>query len=390
MSDQIKVQTLDPLRASLAQMEALFGTGEFEEAATCVIGFLQQTTGTPREAIRESAAILLERYNELAAENLAQSNPGPRDSSCASLLHIHKRVEHHVPPDRRMRAAHALAHELCGDFRRSIEILGSIANANEGSAMTSRIRRDMKLAENVLAGAGRYPDFILLGAQKAGTTSFYDMMCAHPDCLPCVRKEAHFFDTDLNYARGLAYYRAHFVDDTERARIAIEKTPIYLAHAAARERIVAMPAKPGLIAILRHPVDRAWSGYRMGAERRPMQHPPFDRVLRDAAQRYRDDPASGQVNLFGRGDYANQLRAWFTHLPRERFLILGFDEWVNRNPDAMRAIESFMGIRIEGVPTPHSRAGTASTLDPAVRERLSALYRDSDEELFELIGRRLY
>src|SRR5689334_4285861 len=53
------------------------------------------------------------------------------------------------------------------------------------------------------------PDFVIVGAQKAGTTSLYAYLTAQPDVLPAVSKEVHFFDS-CDWERGPGAYRAHF------------------------------------------------------------------------------------------------------------------------------------------------------------------------------------
>src|SRR4051812_21610225 len=59
------------------------------------------------------------------------------------------------------------------------------------------------------------PDFIILGAQKAGTTTLYDNLVKHPSVAPCDIKEVHFFDR--NWERGQNWYRAHFGLASDRA-----------------------------------------------------------------------------------------------------------------------------------------------------------------------------
>jgi hypothetical protein len=52
------------------------------------------------------------------------------------------------------------------------------------------------------------PSVLIIGAQKSGTTSLFNYLVRHPDVLPSLRKEVHYFD--FNYDRGLKWYRAHF------------------------------------------------------------------------------------------------------------------------------------------------------------------------------------
>src|SRR5438093_4320202 len=118
------------------------------------------------------------------------------------------------------------------------------------------------------------PDFLIIGAQRAGTTSLYRYLSRHPAVAPAVlAKGAHYFDTAFD--RGLPWYRGHFPTRMTAERIRAregtfatgEGSPYYLFHPLAAERIAA--ALPGvkLVALLRDPVERASSHWVHEAER---------------------------------------------------------------------------------------------------------------------------
>jgi hypothetical protein len=67
------------------------------------------------------------------------------------------------------------------------------------------------------SGHRALPAFLLIGAQKSGTTTLYDLICQHPRVLPALTKEVHYFD--LNWDRGQRWYRAHFPRRDELAAI---------------------------------------------------------------------------------------------------------------------------------------------------------------------------
>ena len=119
-------------------------------------------------------------------------------------------------------------------------------------------------------GSRVLPDFLILGGQRCGSTSLYDMLCGHPDVMPASHKEPHFFDN--NHLRGREFYRRLFplrmhVRARERRLgrrvITGEATTYSLAHPAVPGRVRAMLPDVRLIAILRDPVDRAYSHYQL-------------------------------------------------------------------------------------------------------------------------------
>src|SRR5262245_19520192 len=86
---------------------------------------------------------------------------------------------------------------------------------------------DQKSRATVRAGL---PDFIIVGAQRAGTTSLYSYLVQHPQILKASEKEVHYFD--INYERGMDWYRSHFpiAKPGKPSFITGEASPYYLFH----------------------------------------------------------------------------------------------------------------------------------------------------------------
>src|SRR5437763_1646364 len=112
------------------------------------------------------------------------------------------------------------------------------------------------------------PDFIILGAQRAGTTSLYEYIVDHPQVGAASKKEVHFFDR--HYTEGVNWYRAHFPPAVRRQRfenrtgkrfLTGEASPYYLAHPMVPERIAAVAPDARFLILLRNPIDRALSHY---------------------------------------------------------------------------------------------------------------------------------
>ncbi len=174
---------------------------------------------------------------------------------------------------------------------------------------------------------------VILGAQRAGTTSLFDWLATHPKVAPSTTKEVHYFDR--HYAEGERWYRAHF-PLRGVPRLSVEATPYLLFYPPAPRRVATdLPPTTRFVVLLRDPVQRAisqyWHSCRLGAEDQPL----------DVALALEDERLAGQDELVAsggesfahrnfsykaRGHYAPQLRRWFGVIERERFLVMESEE----------------------------------------------------------------
>lgn len=243
------------------------------------------------------------------------------------------------------------------------------------------------------------PDFLILGAQKAGTTSLHGALTAHPKIAPALVKEIHFLD--YNYARGEAWYRAHFPTRLEKWRgefqVTGEGSPYYLfyPHAARRAKQIVPHAK--LLVLLRNPVERAYSHYhhqvRLGLEELSFE----DAIEQEAARlvgefemiRADDEYYSFNYQNFSylaRGMYAAQLELWFKHFPREQFLILSSRDFQEHPAREFERVLDFIGApRWQPESFPMSLAGKYEPMDPETRARLVEFFAPHNARLYELL-----
>src|SRR5262249_13344047 len=132
-----------------------------------------------------------------------------------------------------------------------------------------QLRRELILLPRRFdTGMRMLPGLVILGAQKAGTTSLFNYLSAHPQVRSPTNKEVHYFD--LNFARGPTWYRAHFPkrsdtsleqDDIRDEQITLDASPYYLFHPAVPERLKTTLPQAKFIVMMRNPVDRAYSHY---------------------------------------------------------------------------------------------------------------------------------
>jgi hypothetical protein len=257
-----------------------------------------------------------------------------------------------------------------------------------------------------LVGRGRtLPDFVILGAMKAGTSSLFAYLGEHPRVMAPPGKEIHFFD--LAYRRGPDWYRRHFprraeVAAAERrlgASVAIgEATPYYLFHPLAAGRIHGLLPDARLIVLLRDPVARAFSHYR-----HMIQHGRESLSFADAlaaeearlraaeAALHGGDPAGAAAHRYhsyrARGLYLEQLLRYRAVYPAQQILVLRSEDMFADPQAALDAALAFLGLdpwRLQDA-TARNR-GPALGANPCAAA-LRAFYAPHNRALSDFLGR---
>lgn len=197
----------------------------------------------------------------------------------------------------------------------------------------------------------RKPDFLILGAQKAGTTTLYDLLVQHPNILSARTKEIAYFDR--YYSLGPRWYSANFSANADN--LTGEATPDYLYLDTARARIVQDLPEARFLVLLRNPVDRAISHYfhalRLGYETLPIEEAfaAEDQRISEQADCIAGSSLEKRSNLSAfsyrhRGLYAEQLEKWFKDVPRERFFIETSDRFFAYPNEVLEDALQFLGL----------------------------------------------
>lgn len=184
--------------------------------------------------------------------------------------------------------------------------------------------------------AREWPDFLLIGAPKCGTTWLSRRLAAHPSIwLP--RDELHFFSR--HHGRGRQWYAAQFGGATP-GQLLGENSNSYLTEGAAF-RIAAEVPQAKLICLLRDPVERAYSSYGMQIDR--------GRATRDVAL-YLDPKRSPLPHILTNGLYGRLLEPFFRAFEREQIMVALFDEVRTDPGELYRRVLAFLGAPIDFVP----------------------------------------
>ena len=189
-------------------------------------------------------------------------------------------------------------------------------------------------------------NFIIAGVQKGGTTALFDYLSDDPAIALSRVKEVHFFDDEeQDWARpDYAAYHRQFDDAMGRPRG--EATPIYIYWPNSLERIAAYNPAMKIILLLRDPVQRAWSHWRMeyarGAETEP-----FAWCIRQGRQRLFDAEPWGHHREFSyveRGFYGEQVERLLTVFPRDQLLILRSEDLRGDPTQSLTEVRGFLGL----------------------------------------------
>jgi hypothetical protein len=249
------------------------------------------------------------------------------------------------------------------------------------------------------------PDFLIIGAQRCGTGSLYAYLRAHPRIAGPRAKEVHYFD--LHPMRSLTWYRAHF---PTRARhiyvhrryggdlVVGEATPAYLLLPATPAKVLEMNEHVKLIALLRDPVDRAFSAWHLGrfygseslsfeealdAEEERLAGE-YEKLVRDPT--YVSVPYQ-TYSYLARGRYAEQLSRWLEVFPQGQVLVLASERLYADTRNVVRQVFDFLGLpELHRPAYPRLGSQTRASMSQTTRDRLTRYFTPHNALLYDLVG----
>lgn len=249
--------------------------------------------------------------------------------------------------------------------------------------------------------AGVLPDFLIIGTQKGGTTFLYNILRRHPHFKAAVQKEVHFFDTP-RFRKGVDWYRTHFPQRQHRNGqkvITGEASPYYLFYPHAARRVAETIPQVKLIALLRNPIDRAYSDYQHKV-RQGHETLDFNEALDVEVERLRGerekiiaDESYRSINYrrysyLSRGIYVDQLKEWHRYFDPEQLLILGSEDFFDRPPETLELVVRFLGLPERNIEISGGRneGDYSEPMDPEIRRWLQEYYEPHNKRLYEYLG----
>ena len=187
-------------------------------------------------------------------------------------------------------------------------------------------------------------DFMIIGAQKAGSTSLYDYLTAHPDVFMPGLKDGHFFSDDDEYRQLNEVLQRVYRGSTDfRSRGGGDVLLIFKPHSISR--LLAHNPEMKLLAILRNPVDRAYSAYWHARQLTWEKAATFEEALEaeppEGSEALAAKPWRAYVN---RGHYFEQLTACLQHTSADRLKVLLLDDMKSDPAGTVAETWSWLGL----------------------------------------------
>lgn len=247
------------------------------------------------------------------------------------------------------------------------------------------------------------PSFIITGAKKCGTTSLFHYLCQHPNVGAPAKKEISYFD--LNFAKGNQWYKSFFPVSLpgieSQYLITGEATASYICHPQAPQRIAKALPDVKLIALLRDPVERAYSHYhhtkRIGREDLSFEEAIKQEEFRVQQIEKLENNSDGldsnhhkayNYTYLSSGLYAEQLENWFSQFDRNQILILKSGDYFSHPEIVFQQVLDYLELP-KWAPNhfkKHNYNSYPQPMNSETRKRLIEYFQPHNEKLYELLG----
>jgi hypothetical protein len=238
---------------------------------------------------------------------------------------------------------------------------------------------------------------LVVGAQRCGTTYLYRVLDEHPEIAMAkpARPEPKFFLDADKCRKGLAWYEAAYFAGAESLPVHGEKSTSYIESPKAAERAAAMLPNAHALAMLRDPIDRAVSNWRLSTES-GLESRPLEQALAENLERPQPwDRSRFSVSPFAyleRGRYVDYLTPWQQFFPG-RVHVLFLEEFAC-NVDAVARLYERMGVDRTFRPSRLSEKVNASEsstsgIGSSLVQQLQDYFKESNERLSNNLGREL-
>lgn len=185
----------------------------------------------------------------------------------------------------------------------------------------------------------RLPNAVIIGVKKGGTRALLEILKIHPSIRAC-NSEVHFFDRDINYERGLSWYRENMPPSYPQD-ITIEKSPAYFVTDKVPERMYNMSKTVKLLVVVRDPTRRAISDYTQSLSKKPDNYPFEVFAVKDLQK--------GIINVSWMklkiGLYAKYLQKWLKFFPLSQMHFVSGEQLIYNPAKEIQHVERFLNLK---------------------------------------------
>ncbi|MGL5942328.1 MAG: sulfotransferase domain-containing protein [Waterburya sp.] len=243
------------------------------------------------------------------------------------------------------------------------------------------------------------PDFLIIGAKKCGTTSLFHYLSKHPNIKPPTWKEISYFNT--HFDKGNLWYKSFFpisIPNFESQNLITgEASASYICDPEVPERIAETLPNVKLIALLRNPIDRAYSHYhhtkRIGRENLTFEEAIAQEDLRVEKIENSQELGSNYHKAYNytylsSGRYAEQLKKWFNLFDRQQILIVKSEDFFSYPEPIFQQVLDFLSLP-PWLPKSFQKYNYnhySQMIKPSNKKRLREYFQPHNQKLYELLG----
>ncbi len=190
------------------------------------------------------------------------------------------------------------------------------------------------------------PDFIIGGSTRSGITALSQVLENHPQIYIPKRKEHQFFHKQNMLNSGPSTCKSQFEDATNiEYKIQIPANRVlHGEHEYDPTRAHSGCPYAKVIFTLRNPVERAYAQFQHALSENKETVKTFEHAMESELSSLRSPDTTGRCWIY-KNQYQTHLEHWFTSYPREKVLILIYEEWTNLTQKGLRPIEKFLGLK---------------------------------------------
>ena len=271
--------------------------------------------------------------------------------------------------------------------------------------MLNKFKKEVrKIVLNFLPG--NKPDFIIIGAQKSGTTSLHYYLKQHPNLVGSSPKEIHYFDKWKWQGKNDNWYEMHFKSLNFAKEIYFETTPCYAYHHFVPKLLFDYKPTLKIIFVLREPIDRAFSAWKMSKEwcevgklkGRMLGESNTILSFRDCLDLEIESIEKNIIvetnideepTFIRRGLYATQIERYLKYFRQGQMLILGFSDLIEKPFMTLNRICEFLNVPhfdfSKIILNARNVRNDRSSIEYQDREFLSKIYKKENERLWDLL-----